>query len=378
MEKKFKKHLIQLTRIRTSQGRDIESGLCLDRNERVTPIPSNHLKAIQKLILSPLLSCYPESARLYKRLSHWLDFPEEQIYITNGITEGIHFLYETLANPHDRVVVVDPTYPMYNVYGKIHRVEYCPVGFHQFELNLNQLYDSINDRTAFVVVPNPNLPMEYCLNLSEIKKIAKKCLEHNTFLVIDEAYGFFGADSAKSLIHEFENLIICQTLSKAFGLAGIRVGFLLSNKENIEYLSKTRPLNESNAVSMAIAEYMIEHKEIMEDYVEQTKQGRDYIRAQIDRMGLKWYGGDYTNAMLIFLETNEQVKEAVSFLKNKKIYVRASFDPPLDQAIRLTLGPKESMNTFLKAFESWYQQKMAGVGGEQERNNLPGDEVCRN
>ena len=354
MTMKFKKHLVDLKRVRTSLGRDMESGLCLDRNERVTPLPQKNLEEIRNLITSATLSCYPEPDSLYCKLAQYFGKEEGNFYITNGITEAIHVIYETLTNPGDEVIVIDPTFPMYSVYAKAFQVNYKSVGFNaDLSLKTDQLYEMINDKTAFVCLPNPNLPIESYLSVSEIKKLVQKCKDHNVWLFVDEAYGCFGAESAVNLIDEFDNLILFQTFSKAYGMAGIRVGFMVGEKNVIDYLAKTRSLVESNGLSMAIAEYMLEHSEIMGDYVRETKLGRDFLREELDSMKICWYGGDYTNAMLIFLQDADAVKDLVSFLKQKKIYIRASFEAPLDRCVRLTLGPKAAMEKFLEGFREW-------------------------
>jgi histidinol-phosphate aminotransferase len=354
MNKKFKGHLLELTRLRTSLGRDMERGLCLDRNERVIPFKKNTLDAIRREITSAILSCYPEPAALYSKLSKWLKLPEEQIYITNGITEGMRVIYESLTNPGDEVVVIDPTFPMYRVYAKIYQTSYKPINFNKdLTFKIDDIYSAITKKTAFVCIPNPNLPIESYLNVKEIRRIAQKCKEHNVFLIVDEAYGFFGGESAISLIKEFNNVIVMQTYSKAFGLAGIRIGIMLSQPENITYLSKTRSLVEANGVSMAIASYMLDHLKVMKDYVRATQIGRDYLRRELDKLKIAWFGGNYTNAMLIFLKNEIAVKDVVSYLNKKKIYIRASFESPLDRCVRITLGPKKEMQIFLMEFKQW-------------------------
>lgn len=356
--KHFKKHLLELQRYRTSSGRDLDEGLCLDRNERVTPFPKKVMADIRKMVTSRLLNYYPDPAELYAKLARFTGVPAEQLYVTNGITEAIRVLYETLTRPGDEVVVVDPTYPMYRIYSAVYEVRHRPIRFDEnLRLMLEDVDAALSEKTAFVCIPNPNLPVESYVGLDVIRDVARKCRDKGAFLVVDEAYGFFGAESAVGLLSEFDNLILLQTYSKAFGLAGARVGFMISSPANIDYLSKTRSLVESNSVSMAVAGYMLDHPEVMRDYARDVAEGRDELRRGLDRMGVRWLGGDRTNAMLVFLRDNAEVTDLVAHMRARKIYIRAAFDKPFDRCVRITLGPRKALRAFLKELKAWAAQR---------------------
>lgn len=352
--RRFKPHLLALQRYHTSVGRDLEGGLCLDRNERVTPFPKSVMAALRRGLTSSVLTYYPDPAGLYAKLARFAGVPADHLYITNGITESIRVLYETLTEPGDEVVVIDPTYPMYRIYSSIYRVVHRPIPFDDRpELRLGEVDALLGDKTVFVCIPNPNLPIESYVDVETLRGLARRCRARGAFLIVDEAYGFFGAETAVGLIREFDNVIVLQTYSKAFGLAGARLGYMISRPDTISYLSKTRSLVESNGPSMAIAAYMLDHPKIMRGYSEAVRSGRDELRRGLDRMGLRWLGGDRTNAMLVFLRDNDAVKDLVARMRARKIYIRASFDKPLDRAVRVTLGPRPAMNAFLKELKAW-------------------------
>jgi len=354
VKNRYKPHLVNLVRKKTSVGRDLDRGLCLDRNERVGNFPDNIIDDIYKNIPKSALSAYPDTDSLYKSIADWLKISKEKIYVTNGITEGIRVVFETLVNPGDKIVSISPTYPMYKIYAEIYQAKLYPVEFSKdLTLDIDSLYKSIDDKTSLVCVPNPNLPIESTLNIDQIRGLADRCKKDQAMLIIDEAYAFFGAPSALSLTEEYDNLIVFQTFSKAFGLAGIRLGYMISSKENIEYLSKTRSLVESNGISMAIGEYMLKNLNIMKEYVKGLNEGRDYVKSKLTAMGLKFHGGDNTNGMLIFLKNRSETEDLLSYLKTRDIYVRGSFGPPIEDCIRLTLGPKGAMEKFIEALSEW-------------------------
>lgn len=353
MRKLFKDHILHLKRYQTSEGRDIE-GLRLDRNERVDPLPQDVIDEIFSQFKVADFAAHPESPTLYEKVSEFLDISQDQIYLLNGITEGINVLFSTLCTPKHNVVVLDPTYPMYSIYASLHDVEYRPFIYSEdLTPDMASFKNALDANTAFVVVANPNLPVESAFALDEIREIAERCAENGSALIIDEAYHYFGADSALGLIDEFDNLVIMRTFSKAFGLASARIGFMISSRENIEYLSKTRSLVESNTFSMGIAGYMLDHPEIMQEHVKAVKEGAAYLQTELDREGLRWHGGNFTNGILVFLDGIGKPNDLIDFMRERKIYIRGAFAPPFDSCTRISIGSRAAMESFMNAFRQW-------------------------
>lgn len=357
IQRRFKKHLLDIKRMRTSVGRDPQEGLRLDRNERVTDFSPQVMRELYKILPAHLLSSYPDTERFYRTLSSWLKVPTEQLYVTNAITEGIRIVFETMLSPGDEIVMIQPTYPMYGIYGQIYQAKVKHVPFKKdLTLDIRDLCNAITNDTILVCFPNPNLPIESIFSLKDVRVIAEKCSECDTLLVIDEAYAFFGAESALPLLDSYDNVVIFQTFSKAFGLAGARLGYMISTRENIEYFSKTRSLVEANALSMVVGEYMLRNPAIMREYVGQVKEGKDYIQQELCSLDVRWHGGNYSNGILIFLKNKEETQTLVDVMKQNKIYIRGTFEPPIENCVRLTIGPKPAMERFMREFKEWHSQ----------------------
>jgi len=362
MEKQFKKHIDQLKRYQTSVGRDLENGCRLDRNEKVSDFSDELMADIFKQFKNYSLSASPESGPLYEKIATNLSTKKERIYISCGITEGIKVLYETITNPGDNVVVLDPTYPMYMVYAKLYQLDYRKFSYREdCKPDWDSLYKNIDEKTRFVVIPNPNLPIESYFSVQEVRKIAEKCRENGTFLVIDEAYHFFGAPTVLDLVDEYDNLIIFRTFSKAYGLAAIRLGFMVSQERNIEYFSATRSLVESNTLSMTVAEYFLDHPELRDQHVKEVNEGGRYLQKELTALGLKWHGGNVTSGILIFLESKEQSEALVQYMRERKIYIRGAFEPPYQGCIRVSLGAKDVLAKFVAELKVWLE-KYATIG----------------
>ena len=357
MRARFKSHLEQLQRARTSTGRDMREGWCLDRNERVIEFPDEILVDLYRQLPKFVLNTYPDTNRFYDKLAEVLGLHSSNIFVTAGSTEGIKVLFETLARPGDGVVALEPTYPMYNVYADIFQTQYHAVPFSKnLTIDVPSLIGKIDKDTALVLLANPNLPVESTLSISEIKKVANSCRTFDSVLVIDEAYHCFGAGSAIGLLQEYDNLVILRSFSKAYGLAGIRLGYIVSQETNIEYLSKTRSLVEASGTSMAIANYMLENPKLVESYVKQVAEGARFLQDSLTTFGVRWHGGHVTNGIMVFLPDNPAVNQCVQYLRDHKIYVRGNFEPPYDCCFRVTIGPKDTMEGFASRFQDWYFQ----------------------
>jgi len=176
IKRRFKQHLVDIERKRTSVGRNLEEGLRLDRNERVTEFPKKIMKDLYKILPSYLFNAYPDINHFYDSLSRWLNVPADQLYVTNAITEGIRVVFETLVSKDDEVVIIEPTFPMYKIYGRIYQAKIREVLFREdFTLDAQSVCDAITENTSLVCLPNPNLPIESVLTIDEICKIADKC-----------------------------------------------------------------------------------------------------------------------------------------------------------------------------------------------------------
>lgn len=359
MQTRFKPHLSDLIRYQTSLGRDLEHGIRLDRNEKVSNFSPEVVAEILKQFQVWSLSASPESRGLYEKISKLIKVPSEQIYVTAGITEGVKFLFETLTNPGDNVIVLDPTYPMYSIYAKFYQTEYRKFEYTNLAPDWKSFESALDKKTALVMIPNPNLPVESCFTLDELRRIAERCQKNGTILLIDEAYHYFGAPSSLGLITEFDNVIVARSFSKAFGLAAIRLGFMVSSPENIAYVSKTRSLVESNSFSMGIASFFLDRPTLVESHVQEVKEGAEYIQSELTKMGLKWHGGNFTNGILIFLESESETKDLVHYLREKKIYIRGSFEAPYQQCVRISIGPKHIMQLFIQSLDQWISHRRA-------------------
>lgn len=340
-------HLRNIKRFRVSEGRDLEKGLRLDRNEKVDNWPPDFISKVLKSKPKGFFSMYPEIDPLYKKLANYLKVDVSQILINSGIDGAIKNIYSVLTEPNDNVAVFSPTYLMYEVYSSIFKVNLFPLTYsNDYKLKEDELNNFLNSDPKILFLPNPNQPIESSLSLNELRETASKCKNKNCLLVIDEAYNLFGADTGLPLLKEFNNVIILRTFSKAFGVPSIRTGYTISTKENMEIISKMRMAHEQSSLSIAVAEYLLDNFDIVDDYVNKIKNSRDSTLKELQNLGFE-ARGKHGNYIFIKFKEKSIAKEVVEKLKQKLIYVKGPYKAPYDNCICITVGVEEKMKSFI-------------------------------
>lgn len=349
----LKTYLKKLIRRRVGTHPDPEKNYFLHRNERVVPYDPKVLEMLNKCLRNVNLHLYPDLEFFYKKLSKWLNLSEDQIFLTEGISGAIKSLIETIAQPGNNIIFPVPTFALYPVYCQMHNVKYRTVGYIKgYKLDKEALLQAIDDNTCLVFLPNPNVPIEGTMDLCEIEEIALACKNKKAFLVIDEVYYRYGGPSAIELISKYDNLFVIQSFSKAFGLAGIRLGYLLGQPQNIEYVSKIRTGYETNSVSAEIASFFIDNYQFVDQYITAVKEGIAYLKEEFDALGLEYNGGNASNFIYVELKDEKQVEKVVAGLKEKGIYIRGPWPKPFSTGFSITAGPKEVMQKFIKEFKT--------------------------
>lgn len=343
-----KPFLGDIQRIRIPENRNLEEGLRLNRNERVDVWPKDLLAKIFADKPAYFLSIYPDSSGLYKKLSNHIGIDESKIMLTSGMDGGIKILWEIMTEPGDHVGVPGPTYAMYYVYSRIFQTKLTQLDYipETLKLNWKQLNEFIDSKPIMLFIPNPNQPIEDPLSVDQVADIAERTRQNNTLFVIDEAYYMFGSETAIHLIDEYENLVVLRTFSKGFGVPSIRLGYMVSNEENMNVLTKTRSAHESNSLRNAVGEYLLDHYDVVDEYVKKIIEGRKYLKEKLTNLGIRC-NGEVANYLLIDLVDPEKCQQTVSLLNQKLIYVKGNYGPPWDKYILITVGPKEIMARFI-------------------------------
>lgn len=326
----------------------------LQRLEKPENWSSALLEKIYSTIPDTLLQRYPDSGPFYAKLSKFVGVPEENIVVTSGIDEPIKSLITLCCAPGDTISVTWPGYAMYDVYARMFGVDLMPIIYDPYKfMTPDELIEKIPATTKILFLPNPSQPVENCFDLDQLRDIAGHCQQRDILFAVDEAYYFFGAPTAISLIQEYDNLLVMRTFSKAFGAASLRLGYVIGAQRAVAPLSAFRLAHEANALSLHAGSVLLDNFEtFVRDHIDGVRGGRDYLRDAIAKeCGLKTWG-QYSNCVLVDLGTRDRMSHVAEDLKKRGIYIKAGFPAPMDNYLLITCGSKKLMMSFFDHFHA--------------------------
>ena len=206
--------------------------LRLDFNENTVGCSPAVVEAITALT-AERLSIYPEYEATRAALSQFYGVPEEQFLLTNGTDEAIQVLVNTFVDDNQEVIVLQPSYAMYRFYAEVAGARVIDLPYRPADLAfpLEELLARISIATRAILIANPNNPTGTLIGIEAIEAILRHA-PHSAVL-IDEAYCEFCGVTALPLVARHQNLFVSRTFSKAYGLAGLRIGCLFSQTENV-------------------------------------------------------------------------------------------------------------------------------------------------
>ena len=324
-----------------------EGYFTMERNERVDEFSKNVMGVLKKLSSFDFRT-YPDNNLIYEKLSKWLKIKEENLIITEGADGGLLRIFNVFVDKQDKVLTLEPGYAMYPVYCKMFKAKYIPLKLsstqnENYFLKLKEMIYKFKPK--IVAIANPNQPIEVMLNLDQIEEICKITKKFKSIFVVDEAYYHFNNVSAKNLIKKYDNLIVVRTFSKAFGLAGLRVGYSMSNKKNIDFLKSIKLISEINSINIKIILFFLKNIKIMKNYVKEVSDSRHYLVNFFKKYNINVFG-KYSNTVLIEFP-NKTLAEKISKKLYKKKYIVRNMNFHNKGFIRLTLGSKKIIKNCL-------------------------------
>lgn len=294
----------------------------------------------------------PYQKKVKDRLSEIKGVATENILLGNGSDEVLDLIYRAFCESGvDNVVSHNPCYGMYPVLSEINDVPLRKVNLEEgFQLNAQSMIDASDNQTKLFFVCSPNNPSGNLLAKEEIKKILDL---QRGLVVIDEAYIDFAAtDSWLSELANYPNLIVCQTLSKAWGLAGLRVGMCFASKEIIQVLNAIKPPYNVNELSQQAALKALNEEENFKSNLKIILDEKLKMEEALDELPciLTRFPSD---ANFIFVRV-EDAKGLYDFLMAKQIIVRnRSKEYLCENCLRLTIGTPEENRRLLEGLMSY-------------------------
>jgi histidinol-phosphate aminotransferase len=321
--------------------------LRLDFNENTIGCSPKVIEFLRSRLDENRLAIYPEYIEAKRELAAHFGVEESEMLLTNGTDEAIQVLVNTFVDDGDEVIILRPSYAMYTFYSElagaqIHHIDYTPgtLGF-----PLDELLDAISPATRAVLISNPNNPTGTSVKLEGIDRIFRRA--SGAAVLIDEAYFEFCGITALRYLEDTPNLFVSRTFSKVYGMAGMRLGCLFSQPQNITYLHKSQSPYSVNTLAVLAARVAVQDSEYIRKYVTEVLAARELAAVGLEKLGIPYYDSDGNFLLMRLGERSIEVRDK---LRDAGVLVRdRSYE--IAGCVRVTIGTRDQMRRFLGELE---------------------------
>ncbi len=339
----------------------------LDANENNYDFPSEVRERIFSLVNGQTFTRYPDpkAASLREHLADYADFPASQILVGNGSDELIQNLMLAFAM-HKKAFITTPTFGMYRIHAEIAGA--IPVAIprkKKYQVDTDAILEAAMDPEAgILILCSPNNPTGNIVSLETVEVILKNT---DMIVVVDEAYYEFCGQTAAQLLHKYPQLVVLRSLSKAFGLAGLRVGYMLAGAEVTGIMNRIKQPFNVNVFSQLAAKVLLESRSIFETQIQEICASRAELHAALEGMpGLKPFSSA-ANFIMFQVEGAASVYEE---LLNHNILIRLLDSPELPDCLRVSVGKPEENRVFVQVLEKILRRRESyGKKGEGVQEN---------
>lgn len=311
--------------------------LKLDWNESTIPPSPLVLDRIQAFLRNTHhLNWYPDqrAAELVERLTRYTGRRADEILVTSGSDAALDVLCQTFLDPGDEVVVPSPTYTHFLVYAGARGARIKQVyGEDPFQLDIESIMAAITRRTKIIYLVSPNNPTGVVWPASVVARIAREAPQ--AIVIVDEAYFEFCGQSAESLVDTYSNVVVTRTFSKSFGIAGLRVGYLLADESVVADVRRIFNPKSVNVLGQIAASAALDDLEYLYSYVDEVTRAKPIL--------VDWLNDHGIEAVLTpanFIMARVPHTGAFSqFCEDEGVYIRdRSMQPQLERYVRISVG----------------------------------------
>lgn len=322
----------------------------LNTNENPYPPAPGVERALREMD-TDRMRLYPDPAAevLVKALAEEHGVEPEQIFVGVGSDDVLSMCFLTFFNSDKPILFPDITYSFYKVWAELYRIPYeCPKLDEEFRIVKEDYYKE----NGGIIFPNPNAPTA----IYEDPDFVEDILDHNrdVIVIVDEAYIDFAGKSALELIEKYDNLIVVQTFSKSRSMAGMRIGYAISNPALIRYLNDVKYSFNSytmNQTSLVCGVEAVKDRAYFKETVLKIVETREWAKERLRQLGFEFTDA---KANFIFARHPEyDANELFEALKKEHIYVRHWNSERISQYLRITIGTREEMEALFSFLETY-------------------------
>ena len=333
-------------------------GLRLDFNENTVGASPRVMQCLRELTLEQLAR-YPERESVEFALAEFFRVYPEELLLTNGVDEAIHLICETYLELDDQAVIVVPTFGIYELFVGATGAKAIPVLAKQdFAFPTEDVLAALNDRTRLIAIANPNNPTGQVASRDDLLRIANSA--PHAAILLDEAYFEFYGETLLDQIGRLPNLFVARTFSKAYGLAGLRIGALMGPAEQIGAVRRIASPYNVTSVALACLPAVLQDQNFVQRYVDEVRQGRGRLQDELRSLGIPYWP---SRANFVLANFGQQHRAFVDEMRRRGVLVRdRSQDPGCKGCVRITVGAAEHMDQLAAAI----RETIAEIGSPKE------------
>ncbi len=324
------------------------------------PFPPLYIRrAIQEELKN--INRYPQGDSFYlrKALAKKLKVEKGQIVFGNGSDEIIVLALRALISKGDEVIVAYPTFLIYEIQAKIEGAKVVKVPLVNLRYSLDKIAEKITRKTKIVFIANPDNPTGTYLNQKEVEKFLAK-IPRKVLIFFDEAYFEFAPDDFPQTLKFLErrgNIIVTRTFSKAYGLAGLRIGYGVTTRELAGVLNKIREPFNINRFAQVAALTALKNKEFLNKIVAYLKKGKRYLYKELKKCNLS-FPESATNFILV--DFKKDTKGLCNYLLKRGIIIRGLEGWGFENFFRVTVGLSKENKKFINCLKAYLKKELGG------------------
>ena len=320
-------------------------------NENCLGASPKAMEAIRKNIGK--VNRYPDSSMFYlkKKLSRELGVKEDNLILGNGSDEIIVLAIKTFLNDNDEVIIAKPTFLIYEIASQVQnaKINFVPLTS-DFKYDLAAMSRALTSKTKIIFIANPDNPTGSYVSKNELNNFLEE-LPRDIIIFLDEAYFEFADYTFSDYPNGIDylskhNVIVARTFSKAYGLAGLRIGYGISDPEIINYMERVREPFNVNLLAQAAALAALDDKAFLKKTLKYVAAEKKFLYAAFRKMGLK-YVESATNFILV--DVKKDCRQVFGMLLKKGVIVRDMKGWGMDTFIRVTAGTRTENKKFIEA-----------------------------
>ncbi len=320
-------------------------GLRCDFNENTQGASPRVLRALRELD-PDCLSRYPQRGPAEQRLAQFLSLRPEEVLLTNGADEAIHLLCQTYLEAGSEALIVTPTFAMYEQAARCRGAGVVSVAaLEGFAFPAERLLAAVTPRTRLVAIANPNNPTGALAGAGDLLAVVRAAPQ--AAVLVDEAYWEFCGRTVVGEVGTAANLFVARTFSKAYGLAGLRLGALLGCEQQLSLVRRVASPYNVNAVALACLPPALEDDGYLRRYVAAVRRGRALLQEAFSAHGVRCWP---SQANFVLAHLGPAARAFVAAMARRGVLVRdRSDDPGCPGCVRITVGTARQMRVVLAA-----------------------------